>query len=108
VAKYRRSIGVDLHPYYGGKGRKAYIKVYKNMGFYDICECNLDKDIPTKYIRKRVRPNSGIVGEQECVECGYLVWPLSAVFECDECTEPALSDKYPVALDEEFLCSECS
>lgn len=98
--KYRPAI--DTHPLWGAQGRARYIEVYKNMGFWDICECEDYRNIP-----HRKRADSGPVGLTECTKCKHLVWPMSAIYQCDECLEPTLSDTYPVSAKDEFLCSDC-
>lgn len=102
MKRYRRPY--DTYSLWLSKGRKRYVEVFKNLGFWDICECSDD----TKQIPQRKRPDSGNPGLTECAKCGHLVWPLTAVYECDECMEPTLSDKYPVSEDEPFLCRDCS
>lgn len=88
-------------------GRERYVKIFNGLGFFDICECDIDdKDRFSKGLYKR-RPDSGAVGLAECTQCGSLCWPLSAVYMCDECCEPTLSDSYPVLLSEPFLCNYC-
>lgn len=100
MRKFRHT--ADLHHLWGGQGRARYIEVVKNLGFNDICECEDFRNKPHRY-----RKESGTVGQMECAECHYLVWPLSSVYECDECMELTLSDKYPVRADEVFLCGDC-
>jgi hypothetical protein len=87
-------------------GRAAYIKAVKGMGFYDICECDWveEQEIPVPF---RVRPDTGVIGQKECIYCAHLIWPLSSIYECDACAEPTLSDTYPVSEDELFLCQDC-
>jgi hypothetical protein len=82
------------------KGRENYIKVCKNMGIYDICECD-------GHPGTRIRPNSGHPGMLECRECGGLKHPLSHLYHCDECTEPFLPDQYALGLNERALCLYC-
>lgn len=102
----------DLDYLWFGKGRARLVALCKNMGIRDICECD-DRDwnsATTSDPRNpdwRIRPNSGPVGMKECTACRCLLWPLSYVFDCDNCTEPTLANKYPVTLDEEFLCFDC-
>lgn len=109
MGKYRRSATVDLAPLWLTKGHIKYIEVYKNLGISEpICECAIDyPDRWTDSIPKRVRAKSGTVGLRECTICDCLVWPICAIYECDECLEYALADHYPVTLEEEFLCDDC-
>jgi hypothetical protein len=81
--------------------REAYVKAYKNLGFYDICDCDEGP------VDKHVRPDSGNPGQLECLVCHSLAYPFLAIYPCDECTEPTLSDKYPLYPSDPFYCTEC-
>jgi hypothetical protein len=94
----------DLSSRWFGKGRRRMIEVCKDLGITDICTCNPDTTTQGPW---QVRPDSGKVGMNECSTCHHLLWPLSYVYDCDECTEPVLADKFPVPLDEDFLCIDC-
>ena len=83
------------------------VAVCKGLGITDVCTCDVWKttNFPEKW---RYREGSGKPGMRECLTCHHLLWPLSYVYDCDECTEPTLSDKFPVTLDEEFICFDCA
>lgn len=88
-----------------GKGRKRMIEVYKNLGFYDVCEC---EDAHGWRFRKD-SGNGGSPGMAECTYCGYLIWPMQYIYDCDECMEPFLIGRFPPPLAhvEDLLCPEC-
>lgn len=86
-------------------GRLAYIKAVKGMGFYDVCECYGNDDFQS--IPMRVRPGTGIIGQKECPVCENLLWPMSSIYACDRCSEPTLSEEYPLSESEDFLCQDC-
>jgi len=81
--------------------RDRYVQIVKNMGIDDICECGEFKH----YGRRR--EGSGLNGLLECSECHYLKYPLSYMYMCDECTEPALSEVNPLRADIKFYCEDC-
>jgi hypothetical protein len=85
-----------------GYGRERMLEVCNDLGIKDVCTCD---PIPA-LSNSRIRKNSGITGMRECKECHHLVWPLSYVYDCDECTEPVLSDEFPPVLD--FICYDCA
>lgn len=95
---------MDFRYLWFGKGRDVMIKVFKNLGFDDVCEC--PQPAPMRY-----RKNSGVKGSpgmQECAYCHHLIWPMQYIFECDECCEPILLDQFPAPLIyEDLLCPEC-
>lgn len=93
-------IPTDVSYLWHQKGRENYIRVVKNMGIYDICEC-------AEILGWKKREDSGTVGQKECVVCKSLIWPLSYVYDCDECTEPALASKFPVLASDKFICHYC-
>ena len=86
------------------KGRKNYIAQFKKLGFTDICECFITSNDVRKPGNKQKRRNAN---QYECTECHCLVWPFAYIYECDECTEPALADHFPVKRSEHFLCDDC-
>jgi hypothetical protein len=96
---------VDLSYLFLAKGRENYIEVVQNLGINDICECVYK---PPATHPTRLRVGSGHPGEIECKICGFLVYPLSYMYECDECTEPFLSNQFSLELNEPALCSDCS
>lgn len=93
----------DLGYRWFGKGRQAMLDVCADLGITDVCTCDPERvqDLPWRY-----RPDSGKVGERECLKCRHLLWPLSYVYDCDECTEPTLSDTFPPPDD--FICIDCA
>jgi hypothetical protein len=93
----------DLGYKWFGKGRKAMLAACKDEGISDVCTCDMERP---QNIPSRIRPNSGRVGMRECLECKHLIWPLSYVFDCDECTEPVLSDTFPPP--DNFICFDCA
>jgi hypothetical protein len=90
-----------------GQGRARMLEVCHNLGITDVCTCE-EWDGAKEPGPWRMRPDSGRVGMRECKQCHHLLWPLSYVYDCDECTEPTLTEKFPVDLDEEFLCFDCA
>lgn len=93
----------DFDSLWFGQGRARMIEVYKNLGFYDVCECDRT-EIKGQRDRKSMLPSVVM----ECTYCHYLIWPMQYIFDCDECTEPFLVDKFPpVKYDELLLCPDC-
>lgn len=102
--KYRTPI--DFRYLWFGKGEEVYYEAFLKLGFTDICECE-EESGKSRYQRGVKRSNSGATGQLECKNCGCLLYPFQHLYECDECTEPALADKYPLPVDEPFLCEDC-
>lgn len=102
---HKPRIPANLGYLWFGQGRERMLQVAKNLDIVDICTCERvgKSELPWRY-----RPNSGKVGMRECLTCHHLLWPLSYVFECDECTEPFLVDHFPIFEDEECLCFDCA
>lgn len=95
---------MDLAYLWHGKGRERMIEVYKNLGFYDVCEC--PQPTGTRYRKGSGR--RGSPGMLECTICHYLIWPMQYIFECDDCCEPILLDQFPAPfIYEDLLCAEC-
>jgi hypothetical protein len=97
----------DFNKLWHGKGRARMIEVYKNLGFWDVCECD-----PAEKHGWRYRKDSGRTGSPgmaECTYCHHLLWPMQYIYECDECLEPFLIDKFPPPMkhQEDLLCPEC-
>lgn len=95
----------DYNKLWFGQGRKRMIEVYKNLGFYDVCECEEDHGI-------RYRKDSGASGSPgmaECPYCHYLIWPMQYLYDCDDCMEPFMIDKFPPAMLHvaDLLCPDC-
>lgn len=94
-----------------GKGREVLIRVCHNMGITDICTC--DPQPPLQHFRYRPgsssNPYAPGLGMKECLDCHHLQYPLQYVYDCDECTEPFLIDKFPPPhVEVEFLCFDCA
>jgi hypothetical protein len=95
----------DLGYLWYGKGRANMVRVCKNLGITDICTCQDAVSLDTPF---RMRPDSGSTGMKECAACHHLLWPLMYVYDCDSCTEPTLSENFPVGLDVVYLCIDCA
>jgi hypothetical protein len=94
---------VDYTKYTTGKTHAQYAKLAKEYGFNDVCECKTEwGEFETQY-----REGSGTPGMLECTDCYCLVHPFLYVYECDECMEPTVPDKYTYRQDETFLCDDC-
>lgn len=100
------SLNIDhLHQ---GKSREVYLRVAKNLGIDDVCECNIVGTIFNVKPPTKIRENSGKIGQDECTLCGMLRHPLWYIYDCDECCEPTLSPIHPIPKGQAFYCQYCT
>lgn len=96
---------VDMSKLWHAKGRKNYIKVFKGLGFNDICECDIMSTSDKRRNGNKCKRRG--TNQWECMKCRSLIWPMAYLYYCDECTEIVLADHFPVKLSEEFYCEDC-
>lgn len=99
-------VHVDLTEQFLGKRRQDYAAKIRRMGFTDVCDCDFRDTDNLK--NKQRRAGSGEPGQHECTVCGLLCWPHTQIYECDECCEYTLANKYPLPKDEPFYCDSCN